>query len=69
MRRRVAATSFSPSAAPWQVSLPGVAGEPLPMIVLQQMSVGAASSRALLDRGARRARGSWPSTFGTTCQP
>ena len=40
MFARVAATSSSPSAEPWQSWLPDLFGEPIPITVLQQINDG-----------------------------
>jgi hypothetical protein len=44
-------------------------GEPLPITVLQQMSVGRLEPARARSIAAATARASWPSTFGITFQP
>ena len=50
-------------------SVPCLFGAPQPMTVLQQISVGRRVSALAARIAASMATGSWPSTFGTTCQP
>ena len=66
---RVAATSASPSAAPCVASVPCLLGEPQPMMVLQQTSVGRSGSAFAAWIAVSIATGSCPSTSRTTCQP
>src|SRR5450631_191364 len=66
---RVSATSFSPSACPCARSVLARLGDPLPMMVLQQMSVGRSVLVWALRIAASTASTSWPSTPGMTCQP
>jgi hypothetical protein len=65
---RVAATSAAPSGAPCDFSLPPLLGEPLAMVVLQQIRVGLRERRGP-ERWPVDASASWPSTLGMTCQP
>ena len=60
---RVAATSSSPSGAPCAAPVFAFFGAPLPITVLQQMSVGRVALGFRAARSPRRSRrGSWPST-------
>src|SRR5450759_375608 len=65
---RVAATSASPSAAPCTSCVSALLGEPMPMMVLQQISVGLSVTFFPALIAASTASGSWPFTE-TTCQP
>ena len=49
--------------------MPALPGEPLPITVLQQMSVGSETSARAASIARATAAGSWPSTPGTTCHP
>ena len=66
---RVAAVSAAPSGAPCAFALPALFGEPLPMVVLQQISVGAVAAPCAAARAASSASTSWPSTRAITFQP
>ena len=60
---RVAAISSAPSGAPCASRVPALSGAPLPMTVLQQISVGRVAARACAARSrASTASTSWPST-------
>ena len=52
-RRRVAATSPAPNAAPWAAAVPCFAGAPNPMTVRQQIRVGRPSSSTAAARASR----------------
>ena len=66
---RVASISAAPSGSPWVLALPALLGEPKPMIVLQQISVGrSCCERASLTASAM----AWallPSTARMTFHP
>src|SRR5210317_1677751 len=65
----VSATSSSPNAAPWQSCEPDLFGDPLPIIVLQQINVGLSETDLASWIALSIASKSWPSTSLTTCQP
>src|ERR1039457_3329146 len=69
MNSRVAATSASPSAAPCTSWLSALLGEPMPMMVLQQIRVGLSVTALPALIAAFTASGSCPFTLATTCQP
>ncbi len=52
-----------------RASVPARFGEPLPMIVLQQISVGRSVAVVRRSIAASTASTSWPSTSAITCQP
>jgi hypothetical protein len=61
--------SAAPSGSPCALAVPARLGEPLPMVVLQMISVGlSARSSAWVDGRVDRAA-SWPSTGPITFQP
>jgi len=58
----VACASSLPSGAPWLDSLPALFGEPKPMVVRQQMSVGLSLDFSAVSMAVLISTGSWPST-------
>ncbi len=66
---RVAATSAAPSAAPCTSWVPALWGLPLPMMVLQQTSVGRSPALVASSSAASMAAASWPSTSRMTRHP
>ena len=66
---RVSATSSTPSASPCALAVPARCGEPLPMVVLQTISVGRVLDLRALVSAASTAATSWPSMGPITSQP
>ena len=66
---RVAATSPAPSAAPCTSWVPALFGLPLPMMVLQQISVGRPQGSTACASAASIAALSCPATSRITRQP
>src|SRR5664279_3487564 len=66
---RVSRTSSAPSASPCALAVPARFGEPLPIVVLQQMRVGLPLDRFALAMAASTASTSCPSTPAITFQP
>jgi len=68
-KARVAAISSLPSGEPCTSCVPALLGEPLPMTVLQQISVGLAFCALAAAMARSTASTSWPSTLRMTFQP
>ena len=66
---RVSATSSAPSASPCALAVPARFGEPLPMVVLQTISVGRVVDLRACASAASTASTSWPSIGPITSQP